>query len=101
GVARIDECLHIGTLDELDEQLESGFVALDRTQIEMRRDHGQLGKRPFATFDLELLRNAQLEQMAHRRRKDKVVAFVIIVVLLESAQSAGDVSRYRRFFCDN
>src|SRR5439155_258703 len=56
----------------------------------MRRDDRQMRKAPFALLRFEFLRALQLEQMADRRRQHVLIALVVIVMLLETAQRLGD-----------
>src|ERR1035437_181378 len=63
----------------------------------MRRDDGQMFERPFAPHGLDAFRRHDGEQMADRRRKDVMVAFVKVVYLLESAERLGDVAGDGRF----
>src|ERR1035437_4898903 len=58
----------------------------------MRRDDGQMFERPFAARGLDAFRRHNGEQMADRRRKDVMVAFVIVVHFREAADSLGDVA---------
>ena len=53
-VARIDQCVHIFALGQLDHRVQAGFGLVHRLQIKVRRNHGQVGKTPFAAFDVKL-----------------------------------------------
>ena len=97
GVAGVDQRVHVLALDQLEQQLEPRLALLDRPQVEVRRNDRQMGKRPLAALDLELVRHAQLQQMADRRRKHVLVALVVVVLLLEAAQRLGDVAGDGRF----
>ena len=74
-----------------------GFVLLDRLQIEVRRDDRQTFERPLAARGLDAFGRAQFEQMADGRREDVLVALVVIVLFLETAQRLGDVAGDGRF----
>jgi len=96
GVAGIDQRVHVRALDQLEQHLEPRFVPFDRPQVEVGRDDRQVSERPLAALDLELLRYAQLQQMADRGGKHVMLALVVVVQLLEPAQRFGDVARDRR-----
>src|SRR5207249_7651902 len=86
---------------ELDEQLQPSLISLYRLQVEMRRDDGKMRKCPFASFDIMLFRNREFEQVTHGRRQHVAVAFVVIVLLLETAERLGDVAGDGRFLGDD
>src|ERR1039458_5863727 len=67
----------------------------------MRRDDGQMFERPFAARGLDAFGRHDGEQMADRRRKDVMVAFVIVVHFLEPAERLGDVAGDGRFLRDD
>jgi len=52
-VARVYYSGQILTTEQLDEELETLLSTLDRLEIEMRRNHRKVGKRPFASLDLD------------------------------------------------
>jgi hypothetical protein len=87
GVAGVDE---VG-----DVQARLGL--LDRREVEMRRDDGQVGEAPLAALDVEFLRGLDLHQVADRRRDDVAVILEMLGELLELArrgrQRADDVLR--------
>src|SRR5262249_2560640 len=100
-VAGVDQTGNVLALEQLDEQLEAFFGALDRLEIEVRRDHRQIRERPLAALDLDTLGRNELEQMAYRRRKHVFAALVVITVARESPECAGDVVRHGRLLCDD
>ena len=100
-VASIDQADNILALDQAVEQLQAVGGLLDRIQGEMRRNHRQVGERPFATLDLVFFWNSQFEQMANGRREDVVLALEMIAFLGEAAQRLGDVVGDGRFFSDD
>ena len=58
---------------------------------------GQTFECPFAAHGLDAFGRHQFEQMADRRRKDVLVAFVVVVHFLEPAERLGDVAGDGRF----
>ena len=97
GVAGVDQRVHVGAFDQLFEDLQPRLAFLNRQQIKMRRDDGQMFERPFAARRLDAFRRHDGEQMADRRRNDVLVAFVKVVHFLESAERLGDVAGDGRF----
>ena len=59
---------------------------------------GRFAKRPFAALDFVFLGRRQLEQVPDRRREHVIVAFKIVVVTLETAQRARDITGHGRLF---
>jgi hypothetical protein len=59
--------------------------------VEVRRDDRQVGERPLAALDLELLRRRDLDQVADRRRQHEVVALEEVAGASETAERLGDV----------
>ena len=57
----------------------------------MRRDHWQIGKRPFAAFDVVFLGRRDFDQMADRRGQHVVVRLEILIVLGKAAQALRNV----------
>ena len=97
GIAGVDQGIDVLALDELDEQLQPRLILFNRLEVEMGRDDWQMGEGPFAAFDLVLFRNGQLQQMADGRRQHVLVALVVIVLLLETAERLGDIAGDGRF----
>jgi len=101
---RVAGVYHAGNVlapKQLHEEFEAFLTALDRLQIEVRWNHGQVGERPLASFDLHALGWNELQKMADRRRKDVVPAFVVVAVARKAAQSARDVIRHGGLFGDD
>jgi hypothetical protein len=97
-VTGVDQAGHVLALDQAREHLQARFGLGDRAQVEVRRDHRQVSEAPFAALDFVFVGRGDLDQVANRRRKDEVVAFVVLVVLGEATQRARDISGDRRFF---
>ncbi len=91
GVAGVDKRGHVLALDELEQRFQSRLGLLDRLERELRRDRRQMCEGPFAALDLFLFRHADLEQVAHSRRKHVLVAFENIVVTGKASQRARNV----------
>ena len=66
--------------------------------VKMRRNRRQMREGPLAALDLLLLRHADLEQVADRRRQDVTIALEVVVVAREAAQRARDVGGDGRLF---
>jgi hypothetical protein len=99
-VAGVDERAHVLALGELDDGVQPRLGLVDRREVEVRRDHRQVGEAPLAALHVELLRRLDLEQVADRRGHDVLLVLEVLVVLLELAdlrrQRAHDVLRDRR-----
>ena len=89
------------SLDELFEDRQAFCAALNRLQIEVRRDDRQTFKRPFALLDVMLLRHNQLEQMPDGGRDDVLVVLEIVLEFLKLSERLADVAGDRRFLCDD
>src|SRR5690606_8859794 len=59
---------------------------VDGLELEVGRQHGQVGKTPLATLDVELLGRSDFDQVAHRRGDDVVLVLEVVVVLVELAR---------------
>ena len=101
GVARINHRGHVLAFEQLENGLQPRFALLDGLEVKVRRDHRQIRKRPLAALDLELLGDAQLQQMPHRRSDDILVIFKVVVMFFKFAERPRDVSRIRRLFRDD
>ena len=96
GVTGVDQRVDILSLDQPGEQLQTVGTLVDRLEIEVRRNDRQIGERPFASLDVELLRCGDLDQMADRRRQQVVIAFEIIALFGEPAERSRDIRCDRR-----
>ena len=101
GVAGVDEPGDVLALHQPHEQLQALLVPLDRLEIEVRRDHRQVRKRPLAAFHLVGFGRRQLEQVPDRRREHALVALVVVAVPREAAERARDVVRDGGLFGDD
>mmetsp|Transcript_3271 Transcript_3271/g.11449 ORF Transcript_3271/g.11449 Transcript_3271/m.11449 type:complete len:1068 (-) Transcript_3271:367-3570(-) len=97
-VAGVDQGRDVLAADQLDEGVQPALVLVDRVEVEVRRDHRQMGEAPLATLDVELLGRGDLHQMAHGRADDVVLVLEVVVMLVELArhggQRADDVLRH-------
>jgi hypothetical protein len=100
-VAGIDDTRDVLALEQLDEEPEALFRALDGPEIEVRGNHRQVCEGPLASLDLYALGRNQLQQVPDRGRKHVLAALVVVAVAREAAESAGDVVRHGRFFGDD
>ena len=66
-VTGINDAADVFTLEQLVQQLQARFGFLDRVEREMRRDHRQVGERPFAPLDVVFFRRRYLDQVTDRR----------------------------------
>ena len=101
GVARIDDAGDVLALDQPREEFEAILALLDRLQVKMRRDNGQVRERPFAALHLEALGGRELEQVTDCGRQDVLRVLVVVAMAREAAERARDVVRDRRFFGDD
>src|SRR5512136_2827225 len=85
-VAGIYDAGHVLAAKQLDEELEALLRALDGPQVEVRWDHRQVGEGPFASLHLDAFGRDELEQMADRRGKHVIAAFVVVAVTRETPQ---------------
>jgi hypothetical protein len=67
----------------------------------VRRDERQPGERPLALLDVVLLGHGELEQVAHRRGENVLIALEIVSLAREAAERPRDVGRDRRFLCND
>ena len=65
-VASIDQRIDVFALNQSCEHLQARLGSLDRRQVEMRRNHRQICKRPFAFGGFDPGRHGQFQQMADR-----------------------------------
>jgi hypothetical protein len=97
-VAGVDQLGDVLALDQPDDRVQPGLGLLQRREIEVRRDHRQVGEAPFAALDVELLRRLDLEQVADGGGHEVALALEVLVVLLELARDgrerADDVLRH-------
>ena len=92
-VAGIDDAGDVLALEQLQQDFEPVLGALNRPQVEMRRYHRQIRKRPLAAFHLDAFGRNQFEQMTDGRREHVLVAFEIVAVTGEAAQCTRNVVR--------
>ena len=65
-VTGVHQRIDVLPLDEAQQHVEARFTTLDRTQVEMRRDDGQVGKGPLAFLYVVRFGQDQLKQVADR-----------------------------------
>ena len=97
GIAGVDQGIDVLAFNEPDEQLQPRLVSFNRLEVEMRRDDRQMREGPFAALHLVTFGHGQFEQMADGRRQHVLVALVVIVLLLETAERFGDIAGDGRF----
>ena len=100
-VAGIDELVHVFAFGQFHHRVQPGLGLVDRLQIEVRRNHRQMGKAPFAALHIKGLRGLDFHQMPHRAGDHVLLILKVLVVLLELAargcERAHDVLRHRGF----
>src|SRR5262249_1899978 len=70
-------------------------------EVEVRRNHREVRKRPLAALDLDALGRNELEQVADRRGQDVVATLVVVAVTRETPERASDVVRDGRLLGDD
>jgi hypothetical protein len=91
-VAGVDEFGHVLALGLLDHRVQAALGLVHGLEVEVRRDHRQVGKAPLAALDVELLGRLDLHQVAHGAGDHVAVVLEVVVVLFELAHATGDVS---------
>ena len=104
-VAGVDEFGDILALGQLDHGIEPALGLVHGLEVEIRRNHRQVGKTPFTALDVELLGRLDFHQVAHGAGHDVVLALEVFIVLVEFArhrsQRADDVLRDRRLLSNH
>ena len=104
-VTGVDEGAHVFALGLFDHRVQTGFGFVHGLEVEEGRDHGQVGKAPFAAFYIELFGRLDFDQMPHGAGHHVLVVLEMLVVFFKFAaagrQRAHDVLRHRGFFCDH
>ena len=101
-VAGVDELADILAFGKFHHRVQACFGFVDRFQIEMRRNHRQVGKAPLATFHVKGLGCLDFQQVPDGTGHHMGVVLKMFVVFLKLArdgrQGAHDVLRHGRFF---
>ena len=104
-IACIDKTRYVLTLDQLREELQAGSRLRDRLQLELRRNEGQMDKRPLAALHIVFLRNSKLQQMSYGTRHNVLITLEIISSFgldpLHAADHFLQVGRDGGFFSDD
>ncbi len=100
GIAGVDEFVHVLALGLFDDGIEPRLGFVHRLQVEVRRNHRQVGKTPFAALDVKFLWRLDFHQVADGTGDDVAVVLEMLVVLFEFARHGrerlDDVLRYGR-----
>ncbi|MNL12260.1 hypothetical protein D3C87_1331230 [compost metagenome] len=100
-IAGVDQAGHVLALDQPVQHLQPRLGLLDRAQVEMRRNHRQIGEAPLAALDLVVVRRGNLHEVAHGRRQHVVIALEVLVVLGKAPEGARDIGGDRWLFRDD
>ena len=104
-VTGVDDAVDILAADQLYQRVEPALALVDRLQVEVRRDHRQVGEAPLAALGVHAFRRGNLHQVADGRADDVLLVLMELVVLLELAALGGqrpdDVQRDRGLFGDD
>ena len=104
-VTGVDDGVHVLALGLFDHGGQTGLGFLNRLQIEIGRDDGQVGKAPFAALDVKFFGRLDFHQVTHGAGDHISVIFKMIVVLFKFARSrcqgANDVLRHRGLLSDD
>ena len=93
GVTGIDDLRDIGAFELALDQLEPALILLDRLEVEVIGNDGQVGETPFAALFVHLAGQAEFDQMADGRGDDILVVLKDIVLLGNFSEGAGQVGR--------
>ncbi len=85
GIAGVDERAHVFAFGQFDNRIEPRLGLVHRLQVKVRRNDGQIGKAPFAAFDVKLFGRLNLQQMPHGTGDDVGVVLEMFVQLLKLA----------------
>ena len=90
--------INVCPFDQFLEQLQSPLVLLDRRKIEMIRQHREILQVPFASFYLRAFGRHNLDQVTDGRGDHVSIVLIIILLVLEFAQSLGQIAGPRSVF---
>jgi hypothetical protein len=104
-VAGVDELGHVLAPRQAHHGAQAALGLVHGLELEIRRNHGQVRKAPFAALDVVGFGRLDLEQVAHGAGDDVALVLEIIVVLVEFArhgrEGAHDVLRDGGLFGDD
>ena len=104
-VAGVDERAHVLAPGLPHHGVQARLGLVHRLQLEVRRNHRQVGEAPLAALDVVLLGRLDLHQVADGAGDDVALVLEMLVVLVELAgngrEGAHDVLRDRWFLCDD
>ena len=84
-VAGVDELVHVFAFGQFHHRVQAGLGFINRLQIEVRRNHRQMGKAPFAAFHIKGLRGLDFHQMPHGAGDHVLRILKVLIMLLELA----------------
>ena len=104
-VTGVDQLGHVLALGLLHHRVQARLGLVHRLQVEVRRNHRQVGKAPLAALDVVLLGRLDFHQVADGTGDDVALILEVIVVLGELAgngrEGAHDVLCDGGFLCDD
>ena len=104
-VTGVDECVHVFAFGELDNGIQPRLGLVHGLEVKMRRNDRQVGKAPFAAFDVKFFGRLDLQQVAYGAGDDVGVVLKMLVQLLEFTgnrrERFDDVIRHGWFFRNN
>jgi hypothetical protein len=98
GIARVNDIVDIGPLEQPLDQIESSLSFLDWFESEMIRNDRKIGKAPFTALLVHLAGQAQLDEVTDCRGDHILVILKKIIFLGNFAESAGEVGGDTRLF---
>ena len=102
GVTGIDDGVDVLGAEQAHQHPQPRLALGDRLKVKISGDVGQLVEGPLATLDVLILRDDQLQQVAHRGgNKVFVVLKKVLRLVARRLEYTGDIGCDRRFLCDN
>ena len=89
-VTGVDQAAHVLALGQLDHRGQARLGLVDGLQIEIGRQHRQMGKAPLPALDVELLGRSDLHQVTHCRGDHVGLVLEMVIVLVELARHRGE-----------
>ena len=89
-VTGVDDFVHILAFGQFDHGVQARPGLVHRLQIKVRWNHWQVGKAPFAAFDIEFFGGLDFHQVTHGAGYDIRVTLKVFVVLLEFADGGRE-----------
>ena len=91
-VTGVDQTAHVLAFGQLHHRRQTRLGLVDGLEVEVGRQHRQMGKAPLAAFHIELLGRSDFHQMAHRRGDHVGFTLKVVIVFVELARHRGERS---------